>query len=103
MNQLITQEWNNMKKILLLALSILLLSSCETKKKDAYEVKTDLNEYLNINGCKYYKIKVGKHDVYQYKFDTYAGNGSDIIHFTDMCDYCKNSNDKKEKSDETYF
>lgn len=92
-----------MKKILLLALSILLLSSCETKKKDAYEVKTNLNEYLSINGCEYYKIKIGNHDAYQYKFSTYTGSGSDIIHFSDMCDYCKNSNDKKEKNDEEIF
>lgn len=92
-----------MKNILILALSILLFGSCETKKKDAYEVKTNLNEYLSINGCEYYKIKIGNHDAYQYKFSTYTGSGSDIIHFSDMCDYCKNSNDKKEKNDEEIF
>lgn len=80
-----------MEKILIFIFGIILFSSCnETKKQDAVKCTTELNEYLNINDCKYYKIKIGNHNVYQYKFGTYTGTGSDIIHFEDMCDYCKN-------------
>ena len=71
-----------MKKILVFIFGILLFSSCEEVQR------TDKNEYLNINGCKYYKIKIGNHDVYQYRFQTKYDDGSDIIHFTDMCNYC---------------
>ena len=84
-------KYYNMKKFLIFIFGIILFSSCnETKKHDAYNIKTDLNEFLNINGCNYYKIKIGNHTVYQYTFGTYTGTGSDIIHFEDMCDYCKN-------------
>lgn len=80
-----------MKKILIFIFGILLLSSCDSTYNDAIVRKTSENkEYLNINGCQYYKIKIGNHDVYQYKFSTYTGTGSDIIHFNDMCDYCIN-------------
>lgn len=41
---------------------------------------------------KYYKTKMGNHDVYQYTFHTQFGDGSDIVHFEDMCDFCKNLN-----------
>lgn len=78
-----------MKKILIFIFGILLFSSCEeSKRKDAISERTEKNEYLNINSCKYYKIKIGNHDVYQYKFQTKYDDGSDIIHFTDMCNYC---------------
>ena len=78
-----------MKKFLVIIFAILLFSSCEeTKRTDAISCITDGDEYLNINGCKYYKIKIGNHDVYQYKFRTKHDFGSDIIHFTDMCNYC---------------
>lgn len=78
-----------MKKILVFIFGILLFSSCEESKlTDAISGRTEKNEYLNINGCKYYKIKIGNHDVYQYKFQTKYDDGSDIIHFTDMCNYC---------------
>lgn len=78
-----------MKKILVFIFGILLFSSCEeTERTDAISGKTEKNEYLNINGCKYYKIKIGNHDVYQYRFQTKYDDGSDIIHFTDMCNYC---------------
>ena len=80
-----------MKKILvfIFIFGILLFSSCEeSKRNDAISCRTQKNEYLNINGCKYYKIKIGNHDVYQYKYSTYSGKGSDIIHFSDMCNYC---------------
>lgn len=78
-----------MKKILVFIFGILLFSSCEeVQRTDAISGRTEKNEYLNINGCKYYKIKIGNHDVYQYKFQTKYDDGSDIIHFTDMCNYC---------------
>ena len=78
-----------MKKILVFIFGILLFSSCEEfERTDAISGRTEKNEYLNINGCKYYKIKIGNHDVYQYKFQTKYDDGSDIIHFTDMCNYC---------------
>ena len=78
-----------MKKILVFIFGILLFSSCEeSKRNDAISGRTQKNEYLNINGCKYYKIKIGNHDVYQYKFRAKYDDGSDIIHFTDMCNYC---------------
>ncbi len=78
-----------MKKILIFIFGILLFSSCEEfERTDAISGRTEKNEYLNINGCKYYKIKIGNHDVYQYKFRTKYDEGSDIIHFTDMCNYC---------------
>ena len=32
-------------------------------------------EYFEINNCKYYKVKVDKHDVYQYIFHTHRGRG----------------------------
>jgi len=78
-----------MKKILVFIFGILLFSSCEEfERTDAISGRTEKNEYLNINGCKYYKIKIGNHDVYQYRFQTKYDDGSDIIHFTDMCNYC---------------
>ena len=78
-----------MKKILIFIFGILLFSSCEEfERTDAISGRTEKNEYLNINGCKYYKIKIGNHNVYQYKFETKFDYGSDIIHFTDMCNYC---------------
>ena len=84
-----------MKKLFIFVLGIILFCSCgEIKREDAYAVKTEINEYLNINGCRYYKIKVGVHDAYQYKFSTYTGTGSDIIHFNDMCDFCKENINK---------
>lgn len=78
-----------MKKVLTFIFGILLLSSCdETIPQDAVVRKTTNGEYLDINNCRYYKIKIGNHDVYQYKFETKYGTGSDIIHFSDMCNYC---------------
>lgn len=88
-----------MKKILTFIFGILLLISCDNSNNynNAVIQKTSQNqEYLNINGCKYYKIKIGNHDVYQYKFSTYTDNGSDIIHFNDMCDYCETNNINKQ-------
>ena len=81
-----------MKKILIFIFGILLLSSCNTTPQNAIEGKTSKTEYLYINGCRYYKIKICNHEVYQYTFSTYTGTGSDIIHFNDMCEYCRTNN-----------
>lgn len=85
-----------MKKILLFIFGILLLNSClETSTKGVAKNKTKhFNECINVHGCTYVKTKIGNHDVYQYIFHTYMGQGSDIIHFDDMCDYCKQKNVK---------
>ena len=82
-----------MKKILYIFILSLFILGCKDdyKRIDVKSRKTKNNEYLNIDGCKYYKIKVLNHTVYQYKFATYMGTGSDIIHFEDMCDYCKSN------------
>lgn len=84
-----------MKKILVFILGVLTLNSCDggdVRGTKIYQEKcVPTAEYININGCKYYKIKVGNHNVYQYKFHTGGKRGSDIIHFKDMCNYCKNS------------
>ena len=79
--------------LLIICVFCILISCSEHKQQNAFKCTTELNEYLNINDCKYYKIKIGNHDVYQYTFGTYTGVGSDIIHFKDMCDFCKNNYD----------
>lgn len=80
-----------MKKFLILFFSILLFTSCVDNEsyKEVNVRVTDTGEYINIRGCRYYKIKIGNHDVYQYKYNTYTDTGSDIIHFEDLCNYCK--------------
>lgn len=83
-----------MKKLfLLLGLVAVLLSSCEETKETMTATRT--NEYINVNGYDYYKVRLGNHDVYQYTFNTYAGYGSDIIHLEDLCEYCKNKEEVK--------
>jgi len=80
-----------MKRLLTLILLGMLIAACgPSKKTDAVECTNEDGEFFSVNGCNYYKIKLGEHDVYQYTFSTYYGTGSDIIHFEDMCDYCKN-------------
>ena len=32
---------------------------------------------------------MGKHDVYQYTWFARMGQGSDIVHFENECNYCK--------------
>lgn len=80
-----------MKKLFVLIFSIILFTSCadNSSYKEANVTVTPTSECINIRGCEYYKIKVGNHDVYQYKFSTYCGTGSDIIHLNDLCNYCK--------------
>ena len=82
-----------MKKILYIFILSLFIVGCDHdhKRNNVEYCNTENNEYLNINNCKYYKVKVLNHTVYQYKFSTYTGHGSDIIHFEDMCDYCKSN------------
>ena len=80
-----------MKKNLLLLLTALLLVSCEKGNTTAVEHTTQKGTYyISINGCKYYKVNLNGHDVYQYTFLTYIDTGSDIIHLEDMCEKCKN-------------
>ena len=81
-----------MKKILITLFATILLASCiERENTTAVEHTTQKGTYyININGCKYYKVKLKEHDVYQYIFSTYTGTGSDIIHLEDMCEKCKN-------------
>ena len=89
-----------MKKLLVFIIGILLLSSCDnnlvkggvTKTIAEENNKKSNKEYINVNMHTYYKTKMGNHDVYQYTFHTQFGDGSDIVHFEDMCDYCKNLN-----------
>ena len=77
-----------MKKLtLFLLLVAALFTSCEETKETMSATRT--NEYINVNGYDYYKVKLGKHDVYQYTFSAYVGRGSDIIHLDDLCEYCK--------------
>lgn len=80
-----------MKKFIWLLLCSILFISCNySRGKAAVEAKTeDGKEYLDINGRRYYKIKVFDHDAYQCIFDTHGSWGSDIIHFYDRCDFCK--------------
>ena len=82
-----------MKKIITIVGSMamcLMICSCCSKKTDAVKCTNEDGEFFSVNGCNYYKIKLGEHDVYQYTYSTYYGVGSDIIHFEDMCNYCKN-------------
>ena len=68
-----------------------LINTSRKAIKAAVEAKTeDGKEYLDINGRRYFKIKVFDHDAYQCIFDTHGSWGSDIIHFDDRCDFCKN-------------
>ena len=76
------------KLTLFLLLVTALFTSCKETKETISATRT--NEYINVHGCYYYKVKLGKHDVYQYTFSTYYGRGSDIIHLDDLCEYCKN-------------
>lgn len=80
-----------MKKFIWVFLCSILFISCDCSRgKAAVEAKTeDGKEYLDINGRKYFKIKVFDHDAYQCIFDTHGSWGSDIIHFYDKCDFCK--------------
>ena len=81
-----------MKKFIWLFLCSILFISCDdfSRGKSAVEAKTeDGKEYLDINGRRYFKIKVFDHDAYQCIFDTHGSWGSDIIHFYDRCDFCK--------------
>ena len=80
-----------MKKFIWVFLCSILLISCDCSRgKAAVEAKTeDGKEYLDINGRRYFKIKVFDHDAYQCIFDTHGSWGSDIIHFYDRCDFCK--------------
>ena len=81
-----------MKKILITLFATILLVSCiERENTTAVEHTTSKGTYyININGCKYYKVNLNGHDVYQYTFLTYIDKGSDIIHIEDMCEKCKN-------------
>lgn len=76
------------KLTLFLLLVAASLSSCKETKETISATRT--NEYINVHGYKYYKVKLGKHDVYQYTFGSYYDRGSDIIHLDDLCEYCKN-------------
>lgn len=89
-----------MKKLtLFLLLVAALFTSCEETEvnKETMSV-TRTNEYINVNGCDYYKVKLGKHDMYQYTFSTYYGKGSDIIHLDDLCEYCSGKVNKEEEN-----
>lgn len=81
-----------MKKILITLFATILLVSCiERENTTAVEHTTQKGTYyININGCKYYKVNLNGHDVYQYTYSTFYGKGSDIIHLEDMCEKCKN-------------
>ena len=84
-----------MKKLtLFLLLVAALFTSCEETKETMSVTRT--NEYINVNGCDYCKVKLGKHDMYQYTFSTYCGKGSDIIHLDDLCEYCSGKENKEE-------
>ena len=76
-----------------LILLMVTLSSCEETKETMSATKT--NEYIYVDGYRYYKVKLGKHDVYQYTFNTYASHGSDIIHLDDLCEYCSGKVNKE--------
>ena len=80
-----------MKKILIFIFGILLVNSCfETSTNGVAKNNTKcVNEYIRVNGCTYVKIKMGKHDVYQYTWFARMGQGSDIVHFENECNYCK--------------
>ena len=86
-----------MKKLtLFLLLVAALFVSCEERDKEATFGKTESGrEYLQINGQKYYKVKVGKHYMYQYTFSTYYETGSDIFHLEDLCEYCSGKENKE--------
>ena len=83
-----------MKKLFIIhicLMAFLLVSCIERENTTAVEHTTQKGTYyISINGCKYYKVKLKEHDVYQYIFSTYTGTGSDIIHLEDMCEKCKN-------------
>ncbi len=68
-----------------LILLMVTLSSCEETKETMSATRT--NEYIYVDGYRYYKVKLGKHDVYQCTFTTYGSHGSDIIHLEDLCEY----------------
>ena len=78
-----------MKKILFLLFSVVLLASCHERRETVIEHVKSTSAYLNINNCKYYKVNLNGHDIYQYTFSTYYGRGSDILHIEDMCEKCK--------------
>ena len=78
-----------MEKILFLLLSVVLLASCHERRETAIEHVKSTSTYLDINDCKYYKVNLNEHDIYQYIFPTSYGIGSDILHIEDMCEKCK--------------
>lgn len=83
-----------MKKLFIIHICLMafLLTSCiERENTTAVEHITQKGTYyISINGCKYYKVNLNGHDVYQYTYSTYLDTGSDIIHLEDMCEKCKN-------------
>ena len=84
-----------MKKLFIIHICLMAMAcvmcSCERKNTTAVEHTTSKGtQYININGCRYYKVNLNGHDVYQYTFLTYVDEGSDIIHLEDMCEKCKN-------------
>ncbi len=84
-----------MKKILIFIFGILLINSCSdfftpvVAKNNAKNKTKYSNEYIKANGCTYVKTKMGNHDVYQYTWIANMGQGSDIVHFENECNYCK--------------
>lgn len=81
-----------MKKLLFILLCIIAVSCTGERREEAIIYTSTTKTYIDINGHKYYKIKVGNHDMYQYEFITYLETGSDVFHLEDLCEYCSKNN-----------
>lgn len=81
-----------MKKLFFILLCIITVSCIGERREEAIIHTSTTNAYIDINGHRYYKIKVGNHDMYQYEFITYLETGSDVFHLEDLCEYCSKNN-----------
>ena len=77
-----------MKKIFFVLLYIIAVSCTGERREEAIIHTSPTKTYIDVNGRKYYKIKVGNHDMYQYEFITNLETGSDVFHLEDLCEYC---------------
>lgn len=57
--------------------------SCKTTETANQQPHSET--YIKVDGKKYYRIKVGNHDMYQYT----KNKSSDIIHLDYACDFCR--------------
>ena len=55
-----------MKKLFFILLCIITVSCIGERREEAIIHASTTKAYIDINGRKYYKIKVGNHDMYQY-------------------------------------